>query len=184
MKLKCQILVETLIAIVFISFLTLLVFFIFNVVSKINLISEDAIFVYNKFINYQNILLGLSRENFSQIEDLEYGKNYFLKPTTSGYMIVEGIENEIWKSNQYLIWFEKSSSFYELDNKKMIYIYIQSPNKLYKSNLLLANIKERVFNQNEWLFPTTSILSVNTTSIYYQEIENLTTSDGSIRLSE
>jgi len=182
MNLKSQILIEVLIGIVFLSFLSILIFLYFNVFSKIDLISEESIFVYTKFMNYQNILLGLSRENFSQIEDLEYNKSYFLKPTTSGYIITEGVEMELLKSNQYLIWFEKPSSIGEQDNKKLIYIYIQSPFKAYKNSLLLANIKEKVFNQSQWLISTTSVISANTSSIYYQEIDNITTTDDYIKL--
>lgn len=176
MKNYGQLLIEVLIGLIILSFLSLILFLIFNAWPKFVKSIDDSIIIYNRALNYQSILIGLSRTNFSQFDNLVINQPYHFSPTSSGYEIKIGKDNF---ENDYYQWFQ-------IDENKLIKVYIQTPTNLYSFNFQLANIKEKIFVQDKWEIATTAIidLTVNTSvNQYYDKSQNIQI-NGQIQLSQ
>jgi len=171
-----QLLIEVLIGILIISFLSLIVFLIFNIIPQSLKFSEESLMIYNRALNYQNILLGLTRSKFSQFNDLLINQPYYLSATSNGYEIKTGKEII---DNNYFQWFE-------IDNNKLIKVYFQTPNNLYSFNFQLINTVEKIFSQDRWEVATDTIidLTVTTQTNYYWYKSNNIEVNGQIQLSE
>lgn len=173
MKFNSQVLLEVIIGMSVFILVAILIFLLFAIVSRALKISEEALIVYNLSSNYSYILLGIARENFSQLDFLEERINYFLSPTSSGYEIKEGKELYPYKIDNYYVWFTVENKNLEGDpSQKLIKIYVQTPNTLKSSNIILTNLKERSIFQDSWIEPTSSIITISPTTsatslIYY-----------------
>jgi len=169
MKFKSQILVEVIVGLSVFILVAILIFALFTIVSKSLKLSEEALVVYNLSSNYSYILLGIARENFSQLDKLEENVSYFLSPTSTGYEIIEGRELYPYKLENYYVWFTIENKTLEGDpSQKLLRIYVQSPNTLKSSLIVLTNLKERAIFQDEWKEATSSIIVITpTTSLIY-----------------
>ncbi|GIW66114.1 MAG: hypothetical protein KatS3mg095_0012 [Candidatus Parcubacteria bacterium] len=169
---NAQLLVEVLIGILILSFLSLIIFFIFNIIPQSIKNSDEVIIIYNSSLNYENIILGLSRKNYSQFENLLNNQPYYIN---NNYEIKLGKEKYL---NDYYRWFEK--------NEDKINVYIQSLNNIYIFPLKIANIKEKIFFQDKWETATDSVIDLTTVSNinqYNSKSENIQT-NGQIQLSQ
>jgi hypothetical protein len=165
-----QLLVEVLVGILILAFLSLILFLIFNAVPKFIQSIEESIIVFNRSLNYQNILIGLSRKSFSQFESLLVDQPYFLSPTTTGYEIKIGKENF---NNDYYQWFE-------INKDNLITVYIQSPFNVYSFPLLLSGLKDKIFIQDKWEVATDTVIDLTTNpnvNQYYQKSQGIQIND-------
>jgi len=95
--------------------------------------------------------------------------NYYLKATTSGYEIKEGIESFSYMGENYAVWFKMVDPTFENDpSRKLVEIYVQTPSYIYAFPLILTNLKEFVFLQDAWSEATTSIINVTPTTTIKQ----------------
>jgi len=169
MKNKSQFLVEILISMVIIIILAVTLFYVFTVLPRAIRYSEDSLIVFNLSNNYVNILNGISRKNFIVLDLLSKDINYYLKATTSGYEIKEGIESFSYMGENYAVWFKMVDPTFENDpSRKLVEIYVQTPSYIYAFPLILTNLKEFVFLQDEWSEATTSIINVTPTTTIKQ----------------
>lgn len=170
MKLKSQVLLEVIIGLVVFVLVSILIFILFTSVSKALRYSEDSLIIYNQTNNYSFILLGIARENFSNIDILEENVDYYLEPTTTGYIIKEGKQLIPYKSENYFVWFKVVNKMLNGDlSQKLIHIFVQTPSMVKKSPLIVTNLKEGVIFQDFWLESTSSIIWIpfSTSIIYY-----------------
>jgi len=167
MKNEGQFLVEILIAMVVLVILSVTLFYVFSVLPRAIRYSEDSLIVFNLSTNYINILNGISRKNFVVLDSLSKNTDYYLEATSSGYEIKEGKGYFSYIGEDYAVWFRIIDSAFENDpSRKLIEIYVQTPSYIYSSPLIVTNLKEFVFLQDEWSEATTSIITVTpTTSI-------------------
>jgi len=169
MKNKAQFLVEVLITIVILIILTVTLFYVFSVLPRAIRYSEDSLIVFNLSNNYINILNGISRKNFQALDMLSKDTDYYLAATSSGYEIKEGRNYFSYIGENYAVWFRVVDPIFENDPaKKLIEIYVQTPSYIYSSPLILTNLREFVFLQDEWSEATTSIITVNPTTTIKQ----------------
>ena len=169
-----QFLTEALLGLLILSFLSLIVFFTFNILPRFIQSVDESIIVYNKSLNYQNILIGLARKNPSQLENLVINYPYYLFTTTTGYEIKIGKEN---LENNYYQWFI-------VDDNNLIKVYLQTPTNIYIFPLNLSNINEKTFVQDKWQIATSAVIDLTTnTEInqYYEKSQNIEI-DGKIKL--
>ncbi|MCS7183760.1 MAG: hypothetical protein NZ866_00195 [Patescibacteria group bacterium] len=170
-----QLLLEVLVGILILSFLSLIIFLIFNFLPEVINTIDESIIIYNLALNYKNILLGLSRTNYSLFEDLIYNQPYYLITTSSGYEIKIG--KEIINEYGYYRWFE-------LIDDSLIKVYLQTPNNFYNFPFSLVNIREKIFVQENWQIATTGVIRVEEISNQYLEKSANIEIDGQIRLSQ
>lgn len=171
-----QLLIEVLMGLLILSFLSLIVFLIFNTLPKFIQSVDESILVYNKSLNYQNILIGLSRKNFSQFEQLLINQPYYFVATSIGYEIKTGKEN---LGNEYYQWFI-------VDNNNLVNVYLQTPNNIYTFPLNLNNIREKIFTQKKWEIATSAVIDLTTNSEinqYSEKSQNIQI-NGQIKLSQ
>lgn len=188
MKFKSQMLLEIIIGLSIFITVSILIFLLFTIVSRSLKYSEESLVIYNLSSNYTYILLGISRENFSQLDNLEENVDYFLSPTSTGYEIKEGKEVYQSKSDIYYVWFRIVNSNLEGDiSQKLLKIFVQTPSSLRSTPIILTNLKERTVFQDEWKEATSSIILISPTTsatslIYYStKTENIKI-DGEIYL--
>ncbi|MGC8981383.1 MAG: hypothetical protein ACP5JU_00280 [Minisyncoccia bacterium] len=151
---KGQILIEALLSILLVILLSLSIFIIFNTIPNVLRYSEESLIFYNLNLNYQNILYGIARENFSKFDELVDNIDYYFVPTSTGFDIQEGREEIDVRGEKYYIWFQiLDLSLDEDPNKKLMAIFIQTPSLLYKSNLILTRWNIKAFLQENWTTP-------------------------------
>jgi len=169
MKSKAQFLVEILVASIVLIILTFALFYVFSVLPRAIRYSEDSLIVFNLSNNYINILNGISRTNFIALDLLSKDTDYYFQATTSGYTIKEGKELFSFLGENYAVWFRIVDHIFENDPaKKLVEIYVQTPSYIYSSPLILTNLREFVFLQDEWIEATTSIITVTPTTLIKQ----------------
>lgn len=169
MKIKAQFLIEVLIGVVVLIILAVSLFLIFTIIPRAIRYSEDSLIVFNLSSNYINILNGIARENFIMLDMLTKDTDYKLESTTTGYLIKEGREYYNYLGDNYAVWFRVIDPIFENDPaKKLIEVYVQTPSYIYSSPLILTNLKEFVFFQDEWIVATSSVIYVTPTTTINQ----------------
>jgi hypothetical protein len=146
-----QFLVEALLSLLLVILLALSIFIVFNTIPNVLRYSEESLISSNLNLNYQNILNGISRENFSKFDELVPDIEYYFVPTSTGFDIQEGKEEVDVRGDKYYVWFQLKEEAIDSDpNKKLFVIFVQTPSFLYNTNLILTRWNMKVFLQENW----------------------------------
>ncbi|GIW65735.1 MAG: hypothetical protein KatS3mg094_254 [Candidatus Parcubacteria bacterium] len=166
-----QLLLEVLTGILILSFLSLIIFLIFNIIPQSIENADKSIIIYNSALSYQSIVLGIARKNYSQFENLLKNQPYYFD---NNYEIKVGKDNYL---NGYYRWFEITDD--------SLNVYIQTSKDIYSFPLKITNIKELIFIQDSWEVATDSIVDASSGIInqYNNKSENIKI-NGQIELSQ
>lgn len=185
MESKAQILLEVIVNLIVFVGISILIFALLTAISKATRYSEDSLVIYNRTNNYTFILLGKSRENFSSFDLLYQDIDYYLEPTSTGYLIKEGKEQFLYRGENYYVWFRIADKMFNGDfSQKLFYIFVQTPSTIKKTPVILTNLKEKTIFQDEWSEATSSIINIpfSTSIIYYATKSESIKTNGEIYL--
>jgi len=182
---KGQFLVEALIGLLLVILLALSIFVVFNTIPNVLRYSEESLISFHLNLNYQNILNGISRENFSKFDELIENVEYYFVPTSTGFDIQEGKEEINVRGEKYYVWFQVLKEAIDNDpTRKLLGIFVQTPSFLYNTKLILTRWNMKVFLQENWTIPNTiGPLNVATVNGYYStKTPNVEATSGKIWL--